>query len=104
MYDGSTKVDNGATFRDALRSIHERGICRESLWPYKISKFAVEPTPNAKGKTITKYEAIRQDLKLMKACLSQEFPFASRFHIYKSFCIKRCIYANAFSSRDSKQH
>ena len=93
VYDGTTRVDKGATFRDALRSIHERGICRESLWPYKTGQFAVEPTPDsyhdARGKTITKYEAIRQNLQQMKACLSQEFPFAFGFHIYKSFCIKK---------------
>ena len=92
-YEGNTGVDSGAPFCDTLKAIHVKGICRESLWPYKTRKFADRPTPacydDAKGKTISKYERLRQDIDQFRACLKEGYPFAFGFSMYNSFIIKK---------------
>ena len=35
--------DSGASIRDGIKSVATQGVCPESEWPYKISKFAVKP-------------------------------------------------------------
>ena len=89
-YDGSTEEDDGASFRDTLKAIHEKGVCKESLWPYDVKKVLQKPSPesydDAVGNTICKYERLKQDIDQFRACLKAGFPFAFGFWIYeKSF-------------------
>ena len=35
--EGTTKIDSGATIRDAVLALTNYGICQETSWPYDIS-------------------------------------------------------------------
>lgn len=36
-------VDSGASIRDGIKGLVKYGVCRETIWPYMPSKFAVKP-------------------------------------------------------------
>ena len=70
-------------------SIHDIGVCKESIWPYDSSKFNEKPSTeaydDAKGNSISKYERLDQDINQLKACLKSGFPFAFGMELYNSF-------------------
>ncbi len=89
VYEGTAKKNVPVSYRDALKSIHKKGVCKESLWPYDASKFNVKP-PNeayedAKGNTISKYERLEQNLHHCKACLVSGSPIALGMEVYENF-------------------
>jgi C1A family cysteine protease len=51
---GNIGVDSGATMRDLMRAMKKTGTCEESLWPYRISKYATKP-PAAADTNAAKY-------------------------------------------------
>ena len=84
-----TDSDGGACFRETLKAIHDKGVCRESLWPYDMEKFADKPPPvcydDAEGNTVCKYATLKQGMDQFRACLKSGFPFAFGFLAYDSF-------------------
>lgn len=88
-YTGRQAENVGLTGRDAIKAIHEKGVCKESTWPYVASQIAVKPTAaaveDAHGNTISKYERLHQDLDQFRACLKSGHPFILGFEVYKSF-------------------
>lgn len=52
---GILDKDGGSTMREAMRSMRNLGICRESVWPYDESKVTVDPSPEAYADA-TKYK------------------------------------------------
>jgi hypothetical protein len=44
---GTTYMDNGARICDAMASVLSFGVCREDIWPYNITAFMMEPSPQA---------------------------------------------------------
>ena len=93
IVEKATEIDAGASIKDTLDSVHTLGVCRESLWPYKVRKFAVKPPDacyeDALGKTISKYESLKQDINQFRACLKEGNPFVFGFRVYNSFIIKK---------------
>jgi C1A family cysteine protease len=87
--EGNISEDAGAEIRDGIKSVNKVGICDEKEWPYDISKFTNEPPQNlydeAKHHLAVKYQRVTQDLKHMKECLHQGFPFVFGFAVYESF-------------------
>jgi C1A family cysteine protease len=53
--EGDIGQDNGAQMRDIGKAIQKYGICLDSIWSYKITKFAKTPSVNA-YKTATDYK------------------------------------------------
>ncbi len=47
LSEGSTATDNGAEIRDAIKVLASTGAALESLWPYDIEKFTIEPSTEA---------------------------------------------------------
>ena len=89
--DESTDKNVGVGLRSTLQAIYKYGVCEESLWPYDITKYAVEPPlkcyENALLHRLTKYERLEQDIMQFRACLKAGFPFAFGFERYPSFRI-----------------
>ena len=87
-FDGNNVKDSGATLRDALKSLFKWGVCREVIWPYEVCKYAKLPPPacydDAIGNTITRYEAIQQDIHQLRACLKSGLPFLFGYNVYPS--------------------
>ncbi len=81
-------MDSGAMLRDGIKTLHEQGVCPESIWPYDIKRYAVKPTPvcytEAKKHKIESYHRILT-LEDMLSCLSEGFPFVFGFAVYESF-------------------
>ncbi len=86
--EGTIGSDHGASIRDGIKCINKTGVCHEDLWPYDITKFAVEPTANcyddAKLHKSLKYHRIRQSSLHLKAALNAGYPIVFGISVYES--------------------
>jgi C1A family cysteine protease len=88
--EGTVSTDAGAFIRDGIKSIAKQGACKESAWPYVISKFATQPSQSC-YRTATKYKAVsyfrlnNANLDELKTCLAAGYPFVFGFVVYPSF-------------------
>ena len=77
------------SMRDCIKTIHTQGFCKESLWPYESNKIYTEPTAavydSAKLHKTYKYRRIDSNLKDLKSCLAEGYPFLLGLHVYQSF-------------------
>lgn len=87
--EGNASTDSGAQIKDGIKSINTIGVCSETMWPYDISKFADQPTPDcyaeAKQYHSIQYKKIEQDLNQLKQCLLGGVPFVFGIAVYESF-------------------
>jgi len=83
--------DNGAEIRNGIKSVHNQGVCPESMWSYtdKGLRYRARPTPGcykeAMKHQVVKYYRLSHDLAKMKACLAQGYPFVFGFSVYDEF-------------------
>ncbi len=88
VIEHSVDSDAGAMLRDGIKTLHENGVCSETIWPYDMKKFADKPTPScyaeAKDHRIESYHRIT-NLQDRLSCLSEGFPFVFGFAVYESF-------------------
>ena len=82
-------VDDGSTLRQGIEALVQYGVCRDSLWPYLITKQGVKPSDAAYADGLNhqtvKYRNVRQTLTEMKTCLASGLPFVFGFIVYESF-------------------
>lgn len=84
--------------RDALKAVAKRGVCPESLWPYRVSPRKLKQRPpkgafeTAISHRILEYHRIPSGslkpevfLKHLKRCLADGCPFVFGFIVYDSF-------------------
>jgi C1A family cysteine protease len=88
--EGSVPTDAGAFIRDGIKSVGKQGVCKETQWPYNISKFAAKPpkscyTNAMKYKAITYFRLNNANLDELKSCLAAGYPFVFGFVVYNSF-------------------
>jgi C1A family cysteine protease len=87
--EGTVKVDAGAKIRDGMKVVANLGVCPETEWPYKISKFASKPSvknyTSASKHKVLSYKRITQSLSQMKTCIAEGYPFVFGFAVYESF-------------------
>lgn len=87
---GTENIDSGGYIRDAIKVINKWGAPRENnTWPYIVSQFNKEPTPEAfreaeQNQAII-YRRIEQDVTDLRACLSMAFPVVFGFSVYENF-------------------
>ncbi len=81
--------DSGVDNRTLLKALAQYGFADESLWPYDISKFTVNPPQAiwsaAAASKIASYASVPQRLDALKGCLASGFPFLFGFTVYSSF-------------------
>jgi C1A family cysteine protease len=87
--EGTVGVDAGAQIRDGIKSLADRGVCDEAIWPYLVDRFTTKPptlcyTEAMKHKVAT-YERIDQSRNFLKATLAKGFPVVFGFTVYESF-------------------
>ena len=89
VFAGRESQNAPVSYRDALKSIHKIGVCKESVWPYDTSKFNEKPPPEAyegaEGNIMSRYERLDQDVHQLKACLKSGSPFAFGIEVYENF-------------------
>jgi len=78
--------DSGAMLRTGIKVLKKLGVCRESIWPYKITRFTEKPSANcyreAENHQVTAYQRLHT-LAEMKACLAMGLPFVFGFAVYE---------------------
>lgn len=89
VIEGTVGQDAGAVIRDGIQSINKQGVCDESLWPYDVTQFTVQPSPACYGAALNakslQYAAVNQDLESIKQALTQGTPVVIGFTVYESF-------------------
>ena len=89
VMEKNVSKDNGASIRDSVKTINKDGICKESTYPYNITKFADKPPQEcydeAKNHKCVEYKRVKQTLEQLKQCLIDGFPIVFGFHVYESF-------------------
>lgn len=89
LIQNTVSEDSGATLRDAIKSVHVYGSCREQTWPYDVSKFKRKPLKSAydqgKVKLIDSYQRVPQTLKGLRTQLFLQNPIVFGFTVYESF-------------------
>ena len=89
LLEGSVSSDSGAQIRDAMKVLAKYGVCRELLWPYDISKFAVKPPHQSFKEAILhkalKYARVGQTQKEFESVLASDYPIIGGFVVYESF-------------------
>lgn len=86
---GNIYVDDGAYIREAIKTIAEDGICRESLWPYIEDRWDDKPSREAyneaQGHQILSYHALPQTLEAMLSCLAEGYNFVGGISVYSNY-------------------
>lgn len=89
VIENSVSSDAGAEIRDGIKTIAQAGVCHETLWPYKIAKFAQKPTAScyleAKKYTAVNYARVNQNTNDMKLVLYGGRPIVIGFTVYDNF-------------------
>ena len=61
-FNNEVAMDSGTDLRTALKGVKSFGICKEELWPYDITKFDVQPTPecyvDGMPRTVSEYHRV----------------------------------------------
>lgn len=89
VIEHTVSIDNGAMIRDGMKSVNKQGVCSERKWPYKVAKFATRPSASCYSEALShqvlSYHRVGRDLKQMKGCLAEGYPFVFGFSVYESF-------------------
>jgi C1A family cysteine protease len=85
--EGTTREDSGATIRDAVKAAAQYGVVDESLWPYNIAQFAVNPPTGvwtaAATHKVTSYHSITDgDIETMKSVIASGYLIGFGFQVY----------------------
>jgi C1A family cysteine protease len=88
VIEGTVGTDAGAEIRDGVKACANVGVCAESLWPYKISRFRNKPTKaayaDAATRKISEYQRVT-DLVALRTALAGGIPVVFGFSVYESF-------------------
>jgi C1A family cysteine protease len=90
LVEGNLNEDAGAELRDGIKVLATQGVCKESEWPYDITKFTIKPSDAlyAKGLTNTALQYQRIDntqLNQLKSSLAAGFPISFGFTVFSAF-------------------
>jgi C1A family cysteine protease len=81
--------DSGAQIRDGIKSVGKLGDCRETEWPYVISRFKCRPPAKCYSDALiykaVLYQRVTQTMSQLKGCLASGYPFVFGFTVYESF-------------------
>ena len=87
--EGTVNEDSGGQIRDGIKSVANQGDCPEDLWPYDITKFAVQPPQQCYQQALkfeaVQYQRLSQISNQLKGCLASGYPFVFGFAVYESF-------------------
>lgn len=89
LLENTVNEDSGASLRDVVKVMATKGVPDESMMPYDITKFTQAPSQQvanfAAQHKIGQYLSISQNLKSLRTCLANGYPFIFGFSVYDSF-------------------
>jgi C1A family cysteine protease len=87
-YEGTEDKDEGATIRDAMKALAQRGVCYEKTWPFIIKLFAKKPSVESYNEAldhkVSSYSRLN-NLTNLKQCLASKNVAVIGIKIYESF-------------------
>ena len=88
VLEHTADADEGAMIRNGVKTLVKLGVCTETLWPYKVRRFAQKPPApcyaQAVDHQVTSYHRIR-GLEQMRQCLAEGYPFVFGLTIFEAF-------------------
>lgn len=85
---GGVAEDTGTTIRDGIKSVANLGDCKETTWPYDLTKWTQKPSSSAFSEAL-KRKAIEYSrltsLDDMLHCISSGYPFVYGMSVYAPF-------------------
>lgn len=82
-------TDSGATLRDTVKTLADKGTCDESMWPFDPDKFADKPPAEcysvASQHKALQYKRVNQNQDQIEACLASGYPICFGVLVYSSF-------------------
>lgn len=88
LLEGTTSYDAGAFIRDGIKATNKFGAPLETLWPYDISKFKVQPNTSAINDALRRRVTLYERAQNFDSCinaLAVGFPVVIGFTAYSSF-------------------
>lgn len=89
VMENTVSEDAGAEIRDGIKVTAQNGVCKETTWPYVISRFTTEPSLAARTEAAqhrsVKYMAVNQTLKDIKTAIVLGYPVVFGISVYESF-------------------
>ena len=87
--ENTIDIDSGAYVRDALKSVVDDGVAKETTWPYVVENFTTNP-PTSAWEEAEKHQALvyyrlDQTKEQILGCLSDGYPFTFGAYLYESF-------------------
>lgn len=86
---GTVPYDSGASIREGIQAVSNNGYPPETVWPYDISQFATEPSPEAdsaaQGHKVFQSFCLQQTLDHLRGSLADGEPFVFGMTIFESF-------------------
>jgi C1A family cysteine protease len=77
------------SLRDGYKTLARVGICAEQHWPYRVRHFAHHPPSecydHAAAHRAVRYMRLKQDLRHIRECLADGYPFTAGITVYPSF-------------------
>ena len=87
--ENTIKSDAGAMIRDGIKTVANEGACKETTWPYVITKFASKPTVKSYQEGLkhigVKYYSVKQTESDIKTALASGYPVVFGFSVYSYF-------------------
>jgi len=91
-FENNICVDHGSTLRNSIKSLVQKGVCNEDLWPYN-QPFSTRPSTEAYESAslikVVKYASIRCTVEQFEQALLNGFIIAFGIPIYSSFFTAR---------------
>lgn len=88
LFDNYIFEDVGAYIHDGINAVAAYGICSESIWPYNIEKFTVQPATeayaDAKTRTFKSYNRVHNTPDIIQA-LNQNQPVVIGVYLFEDF-------------------
>lgn len=87
--EGTTALDEGAQIANVIKTLSEKGCCREDLWPFNLTKLFQAP-PDSVYADAVKYRAqifnrVRADAESVKQAIALGHPVIMGLQIFPSF-------------------
>jgi len=87
--EGTIDQDAGACIRDGIKFVNRDGACKETTWPYDISKFTLRPTEaayaEAQNYQAVSYKRVPLVPLMFKSVLASGYPVVLGISVYSSF-------------------
>lgn len=87
--EGTVQADAGASLSDGIKTLTDKGVCSETLWPYDISKFTLKPSDeafkDASNHQVLASKRVPVTANGFKTMINMGYPVAFGFTVFEYF-------------------